>query len=388
MQQEEQQFQSIRPFKNNEVKAVIEQLLQEPNFLKILTIVFPKRKLADVMEKLRKISTIKKFQKEVVYYYLSLIIKKTINKLSFTGLEHLDPKKRYLFMSNHRDIILDSALMNVILFENKIKTTEIAIGSNLLIFPWIEMLVKLNKSFVVKRNLPVKEMLMASRELSSYIQYTLLEKKHSVWIAQKEGRTKDGDDSTHSGLLKMIHMSSEEPIADYFKKMKIIPVSISYEVEPCDASKTAELYARLRDGSYVKDPKEDLLSMSRGLNNFKGRVHFTFGKALNEELDVLKETRNKNEQYIKLAQIIDNSIHQGFQLFEGSYMAYDILTNSDKFKDKYTNAEYQSFTNHMATQISDIEGDKEIIKRIFLRIYANPLINKFKLEKIPLEQEV
>jgi glycerol-3-phosphate O-acyltransferase len=388
MQQEEQQFQSIRPFKNNEVKAVIEQLLQEPNFLKILTIVFPKRKLADVMEKLRKISTIKKFQKEVVYYYLSLIIKKTINKLSFTGLEHLDPKKRYLFMSNHRDIILDSALMNVILFENKIKTTEIAIGSNLLIFPWIEMLVKLNKSFVVKRNLPVKEMLMASRELSSYIQYTLLEKKHSVWIAQKEGRTKDGDDSTHSGLLKMIHMSSEEPIADYFKKMKIIPVSISYEVEPCDASKTAELYARLRDGSYVKDPKEDLLSMSRGLNNFKGRVHFTFGKALNEELDVLKETRNKNEQYIKLAQIIDNSIHQGFQLFEGSYMAYDILTNSDKFKDKYTNAEYQSFTSHMATQISDIEGDKEIIKRIFLRIYANPLINKFKLEKIPLEQEV
>ncbi len=388
MQQEEQRFQSIRPYSDHEVKGVIEQLLQEPNFLKVLSVVYPKLNLNDVTDHLRKISSIKEFQKEVVYYYLRLIINKTINKLSFTGLEQLDPSKKYLFMSNHRDIILDSALMNVILFENDIKTTEIAIGSNLLIFPWIERLVKLNKSFVVKRNLPVKEMLMASHELSSYIQYTLLEKKHSVWIAQKEGRTKDGNDFTHSGLLKMIHMSSNQPAAEYFKNVKLIPVSISYEVEPCDGSKTAELYARLRDGSYVKDPKEDLLSMSGGLNNFKGRVHFSFGKALDQELDVLNGIHHKNEQYGKLAQIIDNSIHQGFYLFEGSYIAYDILTKSERFKDKYTSAEFQSFSNHMAAQIRDIEGDKDIIKRIFLRIYANPLINKFKLEKIPLEQEV
>ncbi len=387
MQQEEQRFQSIRPYSDYEVKGVIEQLLQEPNFLKVLSVVYPKLNLNDVSNHLRKISSIKEFQKEVVYYYLRVIIDKTITNLSFTGLDQLDPSKKYLFMSNHRDIILDSALLNTILFENNIKTSENAIGSNLLIFPWIERLVKLNKSFVVKRNLPVKEMLMASYELSSYIQYTLLEKKNSVWIAQKEGRTKDGDDSTHSGLLKMIHMSSSIPTAEYYKTISLVPVSISYEVEPCAGSKTAELYARLRDGSYIKDPKEDLLSMSGGLNNFKGRVHFTFGKVLGEELDVLNGINHKNEQYGKLAHIIDKSIHEGYHLFEGSFIAYDLLTKSEKFKDKYTTTDFESFSNHMAKQTRDIEGDKEIIKRIFLRMYANPLINKFKLEKIPLGQE-
>ena len=162
MQLEQQKFESIRPFNNKEVTAVIDQLLREPNFLKILSIVFPNLHIDNITNLIKKIDTIKKFQKKVVYYYLKLLISKTVDKLSFSGLENLEPKKKYLFMSNHRDIILDSALLNVILFENKVKTTEIAIGSNLLIYPWIEMLVKLNKTFVVKRNLPVKEMLAAS----------------------------------------------------------------------------------------------------------------------------------------------------------------------------------------------------------------------------------
>lgn len=384
--QQENAFQSIRPYNSNEIKAVVEQLLQEPDFQKVLSIVYPKQDLSEVMANLRKISTIKEFQKEVVYYYLRIIIDRTINKLSFSGLENLDPTKRYLFMSNHRDIILDSALLNVIFFENKIKTTEIAIGSNLLIFPWIEMLVKLNKSFVVRRNLPVKEMLAASKELSSYMKYTLLERGNSIWIAQKEGRTKDGNDNTHSGLLKMIHMSSKKSVSDYFKKLKLVPVSISYEVEPCDKAKTAELYTRLRDGNYVKDPKEDLLSMSGGLENFKGRVHFHFGEVLNEELNNLDSIKFQNDQYIELAKIIDKKIHAGFKLFEGSYIAYDMLTNSDKFANKYTRAEYQSFNKHMNENIQDIEGDTDTIKRIFMGIYANPLINKLNLEKIPIEQ--
>ncbi len=386
--QNENAFQSIRPYTNNEIKEVLNQLLEEPDFQKVLSVVYPKQKLSDIFERLRKISTIKEFQREVVYYYLRIIIDKTINKLSFSGLDNLEPGKKYLFMSNHRDIILDSALLNVIFFENKIKTTEIAIGSNLLIFPWIEMLVKLNKSFVVKRNLPVKEMLDASKELSSYIKYTLFEKKNSIWIAQKEGRTKDGNDCTHSGLLKMIHMSSKKSAADYFKKIKLVPVSISYEVEPCDRAKTAELYARLRDGSYKKDPKEDLLSMSGGLTNFKGRVHFHFGEVLNDELDELNDIKFKNDQYVRLAQIIDKSIHKGFKLFEGSYIAYDILSGSDKFTNKYTKAEFSAFHKHMMDSIKDIEGDQEVVKRIFLGIYANPLINQFSLEKIPVEEEV
>jgi glycerol-3-phosphate O-acyltransferase len=386
--QEKGKFQSIRPFKNWEVKGIIEQLLQEPHFHKVLSVVYPKQDINEIISHLRNISSIKEFQKEVVYNYLSGIIDKTINKLSFSGLENLTSGKNFLFMSNHRDIILDSALMNVILLENKIKTSEIAIGSNLLIFPWIEMLVKLNKSFVVKRNLPAKELLLASKELSAYIKYTILKKNRSVWIAQKEGRTKDGDDSTHPGLLKMVHMASNKTLSKYIRKLNLVPVSISYEVEPCDKPKTAELYARFRDGSYVKDPKEDLLSMVGGLTNFKGRVHFHFGKILNEELDVIDPIKNSNEQYSKLAQIIDQSIHENFRLFEGSYIAYDILSDSTQFKDKYTKSEFRAFSRHMFTQIADIDGDKEIIKQIFLGIYANPLINKFKLDKIPLLQEV
>jgi 1-acyl-sn-glycerol-3-phosphate acyltransferase len=385
---EKDKFRSIRPYKNGEVKEVLEQLLKEPHFHKVLSVVYPKSDLAEVISRIREISKIKNFQKEVVYNYLSGIIDKTINKLSFSGLENLTPGKNFLFMSNHRDIILDSALMNVILLENKIKTSEIAIGSNLLIFPWIEMLVKLNKSFVVKRNLPSKELFLASRELSAYIKYAVLKKNKSVWIAQKEGRTKDGDDSTHPGLLKMIHMSSNKPLSKYIKKLNLVPVSISYEVEPCDKTKTSELYARLRNGSYIKDPKEDLLSMVGGLTNFKGRVHFHFGNILNKELDVLNEITNSNEQYNKLAQIVDKSVHENFRLFEGSYIAYDLLTESDKFKDKYTKSEFRSFCRYMLSQINDIEGDREVIKHIFLGIYANPLINKYKLEKIPLLQEV
>jgi 1-acyl-sn-glycerol-3-phosphate acyltransferase len=385
--QEKGLFSTIRPYKNSEVKGVLEKLLLEPHFHKVLSVVYPKENLEEVVARFRKINKIKDFQKEIVYNYLGSIIDKTINKLSFSGLENLTEGKRFLFMSNHRDIILDSALMNVILFENKRKTSEIAIGSNLLIFPWIEMLVKLNKSFVVRRNLPAKELLLASKELSAYIKYAILKKKRSVWIAQKEGRTKNGDDSTHSGLLKMIHMSSSKPLSKYIRKLNLVPVSISYEVEPCDKPKTAELYARFKNGSYVKDPKEDLLSMVGGLNNFKGRVHFHFGKILNEELDVLDTISNHNEQYATLAKIIDSGIHENFRLFEGSYIAYDILTKSNRFKDKYTTAEFRSFSRHMFNQIADIEGDKEMIKQFFLGIYANPLINKFNLEKIGVLQE-
>lgn len=384
---EKEAFESIRPYKNKEVKEAIEQLLEEPDFQKVLSLVYPTHNLSLVAQKLKNISSIKEFQREVVYYYLTKIIDKTINKLSFSGIDNIKPKKRYMFMSNHRDIILDSALLNVIFFENEIKTTQIAIGSNLLIFPWIEMLVKLNKSFVVRRNIPVREMLRASKELSDYIKHTILKKRNSVWIAQKEGRTKDGNDLTHSGLLKMIHMSSKKPLSKHIKKLKLVPVSISYEIEPCDKLKTAEIYAKMTYGKYTKNPKEDLLSMSGGLHNFKGRVHFHFCKPLNKELEELDNIEVQNEQYLHLAKIIDEKIHENYKLFERNYIAYDMLSGLKKFTDKYTENEYKGFDKYVSESIKDIEGDKEVIKKIFLNIYANPLINKFKLEPIPIKNE-
>jgi len=384
MAQNNDKYQSIRCYNDSEANSIISKLLSQGQFARILSLLYPEDKIEEVRQYLKNTKTILDFQKGVVYPYLSKLVNNTISHLSVSGLKRLNPRKSYLFISNHRDIVLDSALLNFLMFENGFNTTEIAIGSNLLILPWIEMLVRLNKSFIVKRNLPAREMLQASRELSSYINYTLHEKGNSIWIAQKEGRTKDGNDKTHSALLKMLNLASDESITGSFKKMRIVPVSISYEIEPCDKTKTDEWYKKFKDGIYIKDPKEDLASMSGGISNFKGRVHYSFGKPLKRKLLKLKRIHNRNEQFGKLAEIIDNQIYKGYKLFPGNYAAYDLLFNSDNFKDKYSDLEFEEFTKHLNKQIEDIEGDKKIIKMIFLGIYANPVINKYKLRQKPI----
>ncbi|MEN8120819.1 MAG: 1-acyl-sn-glycerol-3-phosphate acyltransferase [Bacteroidota bacterium] len=384
MTQNKDKYQSIRCYNDQEANTKINQLLSEEKFTKVLSFLYPEEKIPEIRELLKNLKTIKGFQKGVIHPYLSKMVKNTTAGLSFSGLKHLDPKKSYLFISNHRDIVLDSAFLNLLLIENKFNTTEIAIGSNLLIFPWIEILVRLNKSFLVKRNLPVREMLKASRELSSYINYTLQQKGSSIWIAQKEGRTKNGNDRTQPALLKMLNMDSDNSIVRSFKKMRIVPVSISYEIEPCDKTKTAEQYIKFKEGVYKKDPKEDLSSMSGGLNNFKGRIHYSFGKPLKRKLIKLKRIHSRNEQFSKLGKIIDDQIYKGYKLFPGNYAAYDILFDSDNFKDKYNDFELEEFTNNMNKQIEDIEGDKKIIKKIFLGIYANPVINKYYLRQKPI----
>ena len=314
MNQTEDRYKGIRCYNDEELNSKINELLREEKFEKVLSFLYPKEKIPEIKEFLKNLKTISGFQKGVIYPYLSKMLKATTSGLSFSGLKNLNSKSSYLFISNHRDIVLDSALLNFLLIKNNFNTTEIAIGSNLLIFPWIEILVKLNKSFLVKRNLPAREMLQASRELSAYINYTLQEKGNSVWIAQKEGRTKDGNDKTHPALLKMLNLDSDDSIVRTFKKMKIVPVSISYEIEPCDKTKTTELYQKFKTGVYVKDPKEDLLSMSGGLNNFKGKIHFSFGKPLKRKLVKLKRIHNRNEQFNKLSTIIDSQIHKGYKL--------------------------------------------------------------------------
>ncbi len=384
MTQNDVNYQSIRCYNDQEANSKLNKLLGEEQFSKVLSFLYPEEQIAEVRKFLKNIKRIDDFQKGIIYPYLIKMVKNTTNGISFSGLKKLDTRKSYLFISNHRDIVLDSAFLNFLLLENKFKTTEIAIGSNLLIFPWIEMLVRLNKSFLVKRNLPVREMLRASRELSSYIDHTLQEKGSSVWIAQKEGRTKDGNDKTQPALLKMLNMSSDDSIVRSFKKMRIVPVSISYEIEPCDKLKTKELYEKFKKGSYVKNPKEDLSSMSGGLNDFKGQIHFTFGKPLKRKLFKLKRIHNRNDQFSKLAVIIDNQIHRGYKLFPANYAAYDLLFNSDNFKDRYTDIEFEEFIDRMNKQIADIEGDKKIIKMIFLEIYANPVINRYYLRQKPV----
>ncbi|MBN1250548.1 MAG: 1-acyl-sn-glycerol-3-phosphate acyltransferase [Bacteroidales bacterium] len=376
-------YKTIRPYNDDEVEGIIEQLLKETQFTTILSFVYPQKKQEEVISNLKKIKTVKDFQRDVVYYYLNLVVQKTISKLTYSGIERLNPSKNYIFMSNHRDIVLDPALINIILFDHWAQTSEIAIGSNLLILPWIEMLVKLNKTFVVQRNLPAREMLLASQELSSYIKDTI-DNNSSIWIAQKEGRTKDGNDKTHPALLKMLSMSSEKSLIKSFRDLRIVPVSISYEYEPCDKSKINELYSRFKDGDYKKNPQDDLNSMSRGLNNFKGRVHISFGRPLRRKLNIIKKIENKHLQFDKIAQLIDSQIYRGYVLFTNNFIAYDLLFKTDTFRYKYTQAEVDEFTNYLKKQTNEIEGEKKIIDKMFLALYANPVINKHKLRQLPV----
>lgn len=372
-------FDDIRPFNDSEVDKYIQLLLNDPYFQHILEYIFKvPEKINHAKSQLLQIHTIKDLQYKFVYHLIeNLILKPTTDGLTSSGLENLDHNKSYLFISNHRDIILDSALMNYLIVLNGMNTTEVAIGNNLLIENWIEFAVKLNRAFVVRRNLPVRELLMASKKLSEYIRRDITHKNTSVWIAQREGRTKDGNDKTQTSLLKMLNLSNINEFSEGFKELCIVPLSISYEIEPCSTSKVDELYKRKTEG-FEKTPKDDLRSMGHGLVNPKGRVHFAFGEPINGQLDTLAKESTISEQIEKLGMYIDQQIYLNFKLWPNNYIADDLLNNSKANSAHYTAVEYNNFLNLLEKALNDIPGDREIIRTMYLQMYANPLINKRK----------
>jgi len=377
----ESEYDDIRPYCDSEVPEVIERLIKNDDFLKFALQLFPGLSREKIEQSLSQVKTVDDFQSMFIVPLADNIVKNTTKGISIDGLDKLDSNESYLFISDHRDIILDSALLNILLFRNNFPTTEIAIGSNLLIQPWITDLVKLNKSFVVKRNSSVRDMLVNSKHLSSYIDYALNTKKSSVWIAQREGRTKDGDDRTQQSLLKMLQMSGNKNFVEHFRSLRIVPVAISYEYEPCDALKSRELFLKETEEGYKKTPKDDLLSMLKGMINEKGRVHFKVGKPISEMLDVIEKMDDSRDKLKALAELIDYKIHKNFKLWPDNYIAYDILTGSKEYYDKYTEEEKFFFLKHMDKKLGTVEGDRERLKEIFFEIYANPVRNQIELTK-------
>ncbi len=372
-------FESIRPYNDSEIHEVFERLKQEKTFLKFVQFLFPRIPLDDMINKMLNIYSINQFQSEIMHSFVREIIATTSDGVTVSGIKDLSPDKHYLFISNHRDIVLDPALLNILLVENGHETSEIAIGDNLLIFPWITDLVKLNKTFIVKRNLPGRQMLESSETLSHYIRYTITEKGQSIWIAQREGRSKDGDDRTQISLLKMLNISGEKSIPENFAQLNVVPVSISYEYDPCDYLKAYEFQLKRDNPDYKKTQADDLLHMREGLRGQKGRMHFSFGKPLKEELKALEGTNNKNEQFQLLAGIIDEQIHNSYKLWPGNFVAADIVTGNGKFADKYTEEEKKTFTDYIEQHTNKIEdGDKPFIKKMLLEMYANPVKNFYK----------
>ncbi|MFW5760193.1 MAG: 1-acyl-sn-glycerol-3-phosphate acyltransferase [Cyclobacteriaceae bacterium] len=370
-------FDDIRSYNDHEVAPVIKKLIQEAEFIKAVKHVFPELNQQQIAEIFSGINSIKEFQAKVIHSTLQRIIKQTTNGLEDEGVANLDKSKSYLFITNHRDIVLDSALLNFILFNHGHNTTEIAIGDNLLIFPWITDVVKLNKSFAVKRSVPKDKIVEESIRLSTYIRKRIVEKNTSVWIAQREGRTKNGDDRTNPALLKMMNLSGQNGLIENFSELRIVPVSISYEYEPCDGYKVKEILTP----DYKKTIKDDLESMFTGIFRPKGRVKYSFSQPLSYELEALNQAKKPNEQLKILAQLIDKNIHQQFQLWPTNYLAYDLLHDTSKFSEHYNNQEKEQFIEYMNYKFNllAIKGDKEKKENAFLEIYANPVKNKYDL---------
>ncbi len=374
----EYNFDEIRPYTDQEVKQKIKLMVKDPSFERVLIHLFKSRpKVEMVKMQLRMIRKIEQLQGTFIYDLLNWIINKTSDGLSCSGLEKLDKTMPYLFISNHRDIILDAALLNLLMFDKGMNTTQIAIGNNLLLYEWIEHAVKLNRSFIIKRNLPPRELLKSSKVVSQYIRKSLLEDNLSVWIAQREGRTKNGYDKTQESVLKMLDMSNTKSFEEGFNELNIVPVSISYEIEPCGLAKMKELIKMEHYGE-KKTNKDDLKSMSMGIFNPKGRMRFSFGTPINIPPSETTNREHKNQQVKQLAEIIDRQIYRNYKLWPNNYIAYDMLMAEPRFQDKYTPHEKKNFKLMIEQAMIHIDFPITDIQERFLKLYANPVINKLK----------
>lgn len=372
-------FDDIRPYYDSEVPEAIERLLQENTVFQSIKQIFPEKSDEELTSLLRGIKTIKDFQKDFIHQLIRRIASKTTDEISISGLKNYDKNTSHLLISNHRDIILDSAFLNVLLHENGIPTTENAIGSNLLIFPWIVDLVKLNKSFVVQRNIPVKQLIVSSQKLSLYIRKQITENRSSIWIAQREGRSKDGSDKTQASLLKMFSMSSDKNFYKAFNELNITPLGLSYEWDPCDLMKVSEVYKKQKNIPFKKSKEDDLNSMLTGISGYKGRVHLAIGEPLKAEIEEIQAaTTNKNEQYNLLAEALDRKIHQLYQIYPNNYIAYDTLNNTKEHVEHYSKEEKDKFLNYIDEKLNKVEEDRAVHKQLLLQLYSYPLVNQKK----------
>src|SRR5690554_359720 len=372
----EYNFDDIRPYTDQEVKQKIKLMVKDPAFDRVLMHLFKSRPKVEMVKlQLRAVREIRQLQGTFIYDLLSWIINKTSDGLTCTGLENLDKTKPYLFISNHRDIILDAALLNMLIFDKGMNTTQVAIGNNLLLYEWIEHAVKLNRSFIIKRNLPPRELLESSKKVSRFIRKSITEDNLSVWIAQREGRTKNGHDKTQESVLKMLNMSNTRSFSEGFNELNIVPVAISYEIEPCGLAKMKELIKKEHYGQ-KKTNKDDLKSMSMGIFNPKGRMRFAFGKPITVQPSDASSSDQKNQQIKELAGLIDKQIYSNYKLWPNNYIAYDMLMQEPLFKDKYTPHEKKIFKLMIEQAMIHIDFPITDIQERFLKLYANPVINK------------
>jgi hypothetical protein len=375
------EYMDIAPFNDEEASAALTRLSNHPNTKWISKRIFPDQPDTLLGEILRNIHTVDEFQSIVMTKAIQWVIDHSVTQFTYDGLENLTSiEGKYLAMSNHRDIILDPAFLQLILLKNGLPDTQICVGDNLLKQKSVELLIRSNRMIKVIRGISARELYLSSQLLSKYIREVITSGTSSVWIAQRQGRTKDGVDTTEQGLLKMFDMSGTKDFTQNFKELNIIPISISYEYEPCDILKAREILIS-RTQKYVKTETEDLESIIQGIMQKKGNVHIHFGKPLTDEEIEEASLCDKNDRYQSIRHAMDVRIIDGYKLWKTNYMAYDIVTEGSKYASEYTPEDMQAFKGYIEALLGKVEPelDRDELRDILLHIYSNPVLSKENL---------
>ena len=374
------EYDEIRPYMPSELPQIFEELIADEEFKAAMAYAFKGVPFEHLAAAMRASKTNIEFQKAIVAPFIKGLLEKlsTGITLSYDNKESLG---NALCISNHRDIILDSALLCILFIEEIGNTVEIAIGDNLLIRPWIKKLVRLNRSFIVQRSASIREMLASSKRLSSYMHHTITERKQPIWLAQREGRAKDSNDLTQEGLIKMLTMYSSGNMVDSLKALNIAPTSISYEYDPCDYLKAKEFQQKRDNPEPKKSPMDDLVNMQQGLMGYKGAIHYHVAGCINDEIDKIDRTLGKNEITNAVARIIDKHIHSNYRFWPINYYFYEQLTGDKQFADKYTAEDVAKLDAYLADRIAKVDlpnKDEAFLRTKILEMYANPLKNYLK----------
>lgn len=377
-------FSEIAPYDDSVFKEKMANLVKAPGFLHAVYYTMPKDDVPALIEDLLKIDNKYDFQNQIMCPFLEMLAKTTTSGISLGGIKFYNPAINNVYITNHRDIVLDASFLNLALMRQGIPSSEVAIGNNLLIFDWINDLVRLNKSFIVKRNTGLREGLLAAKQLSAYIHHAILDKKESVWIAQREGRAKDSSDHTQESLIKMLAIAGEGSFIDRLKEINLMPVSISYEFDPNDYLKAREFLMKRRDPGFKKSKHDDLFSMETGLLQFKGKIHFQLTPRINTKLDQLGDFPDNNTAARYVGCLIDQAIHRSYEIFPINYIAYDMLHNQKRFAGKYTEEQRRDVVDYLNAQLDKVELDNitkeehDYMLEMMLIMYSNPLKNKLK----------
>lgn len=368
------QFENTRPYNDKEIPSAVARVAASPFFDNIIHYLFPNQDSGKIKDEFLKVKTVKEFQQKYMLQAINSILKQTSAGLQFDGFERLDNQHNYMFIANHRDILLDAAILQIILNSNHLDTSEITFGSNLMQGGLVIDIGKMNKMFRIVRGGSVHDFYRNSLEVSSYMRYAILDKHQSVWIAQRNGRTKNGNDRTEIAVLKMFSISSDKKFIDNMSELNITPIVSSYEYEPCDFLKAQELYISQYQ-PYVKETGEDLNSILKGIIQPKGGIYIYAAPTITIEELKYCDSFEKNEKFAKLAQIIDQRVFAHYKLWKTNYIAYDMVEKCNKYAQKYTSDEKKAFEDYMNDGLKSLVGEADELRNIFLNIYANPVRN-------------